>query len=102
MTKKQSRLIHVWKGINTYSKSLQKLLGVERIDDLPKSQNPHINFSTTECGIKKCTHVRGMFNTSFGEACINNLGAFDNLDISLISGRVRNTKVLDRNTYNFF
>ena len=68
----------IGEGINTYSKSLQELLGVEIIDKLPNTsnQNPHINFSTTECGIKKCTHVRGMFNTSFGESCVNHLGIF--------------------------
>ena len=75
-TKCGQEILESWisEGINTYSKSLQELLGVERLDELPNSQNLHINFSTTECGIKKCTHVRGMFNTSFGEACVNHLG----------------------------
>ena len=53
-----------------------QFVNVESLDKLPNSQNPHINFSTTECGIKKCTYVRGMFNTSFGVACVNHLGRY--------------------------
>ena len=69
-------LLNSWKGegINTYSKSLQELLGVEQLDKLPSSQNSNIKYSWTECGIKKCTHVRGMFNTSFGATCVNHIG----------------------------
>ena len=66
----------VGEGINTYSKSLQELLGIDELVKLPTSQNPNIKYSWTECGIKKCTHVRGMFNTSFGETCVNHIGKY--------------------------
>ena len=65
-----------WKseGIDTYSKSLQDLLGVTKLENLPKSENPNISYDTTKCGIQKCTHVRGIFNISEGIACVNHLG----------------------------
>jgi len=62
-----------WKnpGINTYSKSFQELLGVTELDGIPSHENPNIHYAKRECGIEKCTHVRGVINSTFGETTIN-------------------------------
>ena len=67
------RLLDAWKepGINTYSKSFQDLLGVTELDGIPSHENPNIHYAKRECGIEKCTHVRGTINSTFGETSIN-------------------------------
>ena len=63
-------------GLNTYSKSLQDLLGVTKLDVIPSHENPNIHYAKRSCGIEKCTHVRGLINSTFGETTINQFCKF--------------------------
>ena len=44
---------------------------VTELDGIPSHENPNIHYAKRECGIEKCTHVRGVINSTFGETTIN-------------------------------